>query len=165
MPGNNRTTNMGGTIRRKRKQRNMTQLELADKMGVRQSTISQIELGQISPEDDLLVKISHTLDAPEILIESCYSCPKRLYIFRQIFPELDETRTPPVVLIIRLIRRQVDEIAKLTEFVSQLRRQSGLYRTKYMELYQKEKDLQSMCQVLELITTKTAGINISETDI
>jgi transcriptional regulator with XRE-family HTH domain len=165
MAGNNRATDIGGLIRYIRKRQNITQVALARQIGVRQSTISQIESGQIFPEDDLLVDISHTLNAPEILVKSCYHCERRSHVFRELFPELDENSTPPLPLMVELLREQLDKIQELTYLVGQLNVRSEMYRATYLELYQEEKRLQSMCEVLELVTTKIAGIDISEADI
>lgn len=56
----------GGTITTKveaiRKERGLTQAELAEKLGVQQSTISLIENAARNPSANLLVKIADVLD-------------------------------------------------------------------------------------------------------
>lgn len=47
----------------KRLERNMTQLELAKKIGSKQSAISRIESGQANPSVRILQKIARALDA------------------------------------------------------------------------------------------------------
>lgn len=51
------------TLIQKRLERNMTQQELAKKIGSKQSAISRIESGQANPSVRILQKIAHALDA------------------------------------------------------------------------------------------------------
>jgi transcriptional regulator with XRE-family HTH domain len=55
-------------LRALRKQRGMTQKELADKCGTQQQRIAEIESGQFSPSLDTLKPILKALDA-ELLIK------------------------------------------------------------------------------------------------
>lgn len=54
---------VGSNIRRKRQYKDYTQKELANKVGISQSYISQIENGNMPPRE-LLVKIASVLDEP-----------------------------------------------------------------------------------------------------
>lgn len=54
---------VGNNIRKRRKSKDYTQRELANKVGVSQSYISQLENGNMPPRE-LLVKIASVLDEP-----------------------------------------------------------------------------------------------------
>lgn len=52
----------GINIRKMRKEKGLTQEELAEKIGVKQGAISQFECGVIQPSVNTLVKIANVLD-------------------------------------------------------------------------------------------------------
>lgn len=54
---------VGNNIRKRRQYKEYTQRELANKVGISQSYISQIENGSMPPRE-LLVKIASVLDEP-----------------------------------------------------------------------------------------------------
>ncbi|WP_033012827.1 helix-turn-helix transcriptional regulator [Geobacillus kaustophilus] len=54
-------------IKTRRKQLNMSQQELADRIGVPKSTIGRIEAGLTSPRVETLFKISQVLNTPFII--------------------------------------------------------------------------------------------------
>lgn len=54
-------------IKTRRKQLNMSQQELADRIGVPKSTIGRIEAGLTSPRVETLFKISQALNTPFII--------------------------------------------------------------------------------------------------
>ncbi|MFC0297795.1 helix-turn-helix domain-containing protein [Geobacillus jurassicus] len=54
-------------IKERRKQLNMSQQELADRIGVPKSTIGRIEAGLASPRVETLFKISQALNIPFII--------------------------------------------------------------------------------------------------
>jgi DNA-binding XRE family transcriptional regulator len=54
-------------IKTRRKQLNMSQQELADRIGVPKSTIGRIESGLTSPRVETLFKISQALNTPFII--------------------------------------------------------------------------------------------------
>ena len=57
------------TLKRYRKEKKMTQVELANKLGVTVNTVQNYENGRRKPSDDMLEKISDVLDIPtDILI-------------------------------------------------------------------------------------------------
>lgn len=64
----------GGRLRQLRKERNLTQKQLADLMGVKNSVISFYEVGERTPSLDALVKLASVLhvSADTLLgIEKC----------------------------------------------------------------------------------------------
>ena len=58
MNGNELRKHIGKKINYYRKRKGLTQLELGDKVGVRNSTISDYERGKISPDQDVLFRLS-----------------------------------------------------------------------------------------------------------
>ena len=62
MNDNDFATNLGNRIRELRKNKGVSQLELAYDMDMSMNTISGIELGKISPKIDTLKKIAQKLD-------------------------------------------------------------------------------------------------------
>lgn len=56
--------NLGGNLTRCRWLRQMTSVELADRLGVAVQTVTRIEKGQTFPGADVLVDISEALDVP-----------------------------------------------------------------------------------------------------
>jgi len=64
------TESVGQRIKRERRDAEMTQRELADRIGVGVPHVSKVEAGRESPSDDLLVKIADVLeiDAGELLL-------------------------------------------------------------------------------------------------
>lgn len=56
--------NIGITIQKLRKEKNIRQIELADKSGISQTYLSQIEKGIKIPSIDILEKISLNLGVP-----------------------------------------------------------------------------------------------------
>lgn len=67
------TTTIGASVRRERKNRDMTQSDLAEKIGVTQATISEIETEDRDATTDILWAISRVLRVP---VESLLPPPK-----------------------------------------------------------------------------------------
>jgi transcriptional regulator with XRE-family HTH domain len=62
MSGKQPLYGLGEALRDIRTQRGMTQEQLASELGVRQSTISMIEIGENSPSVELLIRIARALN-------------------------------------------------------------------------------------------------------
>ncbi|MGG6447664.1 helix-turn-helix domain-containing protein [Pseudobacillus badius] len=54
-------------IKKARKQRNLSQQELADIAGIPKSTVGRIEAGLTSPRENTLLQLSKVLDTPFII--------------------------------------------------------------------------------------------------
>ena len=65
--------NAGEVIKAKRLQANMTQAELAEKIGVIQNTVSKYEKGERTPRDSTKIAISKVLNTP---VEDIFFGPK-----------------------------------------------------------------------------------------
>jgi len=48
-----------------RKEKDITQIDLANEVGITQAEISMIERGKVSPKDETLEKIAHLLATPK----------------------------------------------------------------------------------------------------
>ena len=55
---------IGKVIQRLRKERNLTQEQLAEKVGVRRETIMRLEAGKYNPSLKLAIDISKIVDTP-----------------------------------------------------------------------------------------------------
>ena len=60
--------NLGENIKKYRKQKGLTQKELASKVGVAASTITKYEKGDLEPSLDTIKKIANVLDVPMVYI-------------------------------------------------------------------------------------------------
>ena len=58
---NNLSAYIGGSIRRSRENRELTQTDLADMVGTKQSCISRLESGEFLPSLGFLTKVSNSL--------------------------------------------------------------------------------------------------------
>ena len=64
-------------LKKLRKNKNMTQIELADLLGVTQKTISGYETKRINPSAEIFYKLSKIFDIPlDFLVEQHYYTPK-----------------------------------------------------------------------------------------
>jgi transcriptional regulator with XRE-family HTH domain len=61
-PANSQVATIGGRLRRLRKERNLTQAELARQIGIQQSDLSRMEKGEYRVSLDNLVRILKALD-------------------------------------------------------------------------------------------------------
>lgn len=82
--------NIGKGIKTLRKERGLSQIELADKAGITQAALSQIENGK-RPGNETIKKISETLGVPESLvyvmgIEREDVMPNKQILYDQLFP-------------------------------------------------------------------------------
>ena len=57
--------NIGPTIKKLRKQKNLTQTDLCSQVGIKQTALSQIENGTTTPHKSTLSKICEVLGLPE----------------------------------------------------------------------------------------------------
>lgn len=53
---------IGNEVRRQRRRKNLTQTDLADKVGLRQATISEIEAGNPAAKLDTILRVLAALD-------------------------------------------------------------------------------------------------------
>lgn len=102
--------NLGQKIKIARKEKKMTGEELGLLVGMTKASLSKIELNQLKggPSSDVLIRISEALDAPDILLYHCESCPIRQHVMLRVFPELNNVRKDPLAMISTL-RREMQE--------------------------------------------------------
>lgn len=71
-------------IRQRRKELNMNQTELADKAGIKQATISAIELGKVDPTTSSIKMIATALDVSlDYLIQGTANKPPEIEFSKQ----------------------------------------------------------------------------------
>lgn len=69
---------VGSNIRRIRRQRGWTQAFLAQKIGVAQSAVGQIERGEVNPLLSTLFDLAHVLDVePAALLSESHAAPSQ----------------------------------------------------------------------------------------
>lgn len=114
-------TKEGQKISEARKRKGLTQEALGDLLNLSKSAISKIENDELRGALDplMLIKASEALDAPEILMHHCESCPVRQHIMMKQFPDLNNIRTEPSIIANRL-RQEMIEAAQAADELSQL---------------------------------------------
>jgi transcriptional regulator with XRE-family HTH domain len=83
----------GNSIKSIRRKSNLSQSELAEKCGISQTTLSQIEKGRKTPGRKTMTKICNTLDIPESIIyilamEETDFPENKVPTFRLIYPSI-----------------------------------------------------------------------------
>lgn len=108
---------LGEKIIAARKQRKMSQTDLAEIVGLTGASISVIENNGLKsgPDPSILIRISEALAAPEILIHHCESCPVRQHIMLKLFPDLNNIRRDPAIIINRLRKEMLEAAAAAEE--------------------------------------------------
>lgn len=111
---------IGHKISAARKKAGMTLDDLGAKIGMSRTNISVIENDGLKngPDSQTLIRISEALNAPEILIHHCESCPVRQHIMLKLFPDLNNIRRDPAIIAARL-RKEMIEGAEALENLSE----------------------------------------------
>lgn len=115
MKNNNFATNLGNRIRELRKNKGMSQLELAYDMDMSMNTISGIELGKISPKIDTLKKIAQKLDVDLAeFFDFNMPSPKDKAIRKKI-EEITRKLLPQDKEFLELVSNNIDILIKIRE--------------------------------------------------
>jgi len=149
---------LGQKIAEVRKQRGMVQEVLGGLLGLSKSAISKLENDELKggPDPQTLIKIAEALDAPEILIHHCESCPIRQHIMLRLFPDLNNIRRDPAIIVTRL-RKEMVEAAEAAERLSERFSDANFrQRPDYLETFEKE---------MEQIIDVKRGIEILEFEL
>jgi transcriptional regulator with XRE-family HTH domain len=85
--------NIGNAIKTIRKEQGITQLELSDKTGISQTSLSQIESGLKRPSDKNLKKICEVLEIPQSIVyilgmEDTDVPASKKNIYKLLFPSI-----------------------------------------------------------------------------
>lgn len=97
---------IGAKIVAGRKRKAMTQGQLAAHVGLTGASLSVYENDGLkgAPDPRTLIRIADVLDAPEILLHHCESCPIRQHIMLRQYPELNNIRRDPAIITSRLAK-------------------------------------------------------------
>lgn len=129
----------GAKIREARKIKNMTQAQLAADIGTVQSAVSAIEKDEAPDlQPATLIRISDTLDAPEILLQHCQSCPIRQHVLLRYFPELNNIRRDPAVIAARLRKEMAEGIDALDRLGERFSDRDFKSRPDYRDAFERE---------------------------
>jgi transcriptional regulator with XRE-family HTH domain len=127
-------------------------------VGLRKSALSTIENGQLKggPSPERLIRISDALDAPEILIHHCQSCPIRQHVLLRYFPDLNNIRRDPAVIAARLRKEMVEATEALDRLGERFSDRDFKSRADYRETFERE---------MELVIEVKRGIEILEFEL
>lgn len=154
--------NMGKTqgevIGHARRHKKMTLDDVGSAIGMSRSNLSMIENDQLKNGVDprTLIRIAEVLDAPEILLHHCESCPIRQHIMLRLFPDLNNIRRDPAIIVTRL-RKEMVEAAEAAERLSERFSDANFrQRSDYLETFERE---------MEQIIDVKRGIEILEFEL
>lgn len=149
---------IGEKISEARKKAGMTLEALGAVIGLGKSALSSMENDQLKggPDPATLIRISDALDAPEILLHHCQSCPIRQHIFLRYFPELNNIRRDPAVIAARLRKEMVEATDALDRIGERWSDRDFKSRPDYLQVFQRE-----MEQVIDV----KRGIEILEFEL
>lgn len=149
---------LGFKIAEARKKLGMTQEALGNLVGLSKSAISKLEKGDLvgPPAPVLLIAIAETLKAPAILMHHCENCPIRQHIMLRLFPDLNNIRRDPAIIVSRL-RKEMVEASSAAERLSERFSDANFrQRPDYLETFERE-----MEQILDV----KRGIEILEFEL
>lgn len=149
---------LGEKIVAARKKRGVKQSELAAAIGMTGASLSIWESDQLknSPDPRTLIRISDALDAPEILIHHCDTCPIRQHIMLKLFPDLNNIRRDPAIVVSRLRREMVEAVDAAERLAERFSDADFRRRDDYREVFERE---------MEQIIDVKRGIEILEFEL
>ncbi|MFN8288960.1 MAG: helix-turn-helix transcriptional regulator [Chitinophagaceae bacterium] len=85
--------NIGNAIKQVRQHFEISQVELSDRTGLSQTSISQIESGAKNPSKSSIRKICEAFEIPEAILyvmgmEDSDVPPSRKYAYKELYPEM-----------------------------------------------------------------------------
>ncbi len=95
---------LGQQIKAARNKAKMRGEDLGALVGLTKGTISKIENDELKnpPDARTLIRISEVLNAPEILLHHCQTCPIRQHIMLRNYPELNNIRNDPASIVSKM---------------------------------------------------------------
>lgn len=115
MNDNNFAANLGNRIRELRKNKGISQLELAYDMDMSMNTISGIELGKISPKIDTLKKITQRLDIDIAELFNFNNLAPKDKVTRKKVEEITRKLLPQDKEFLDLVSNNIDILIKIRE--------------------------------------------------
>lgn len=150
--------NIGQKISAARKKKGWRLADLSEAVGLSVTQLSDIENDQVKRSVDPrhLIRISDALDAPEILIHHCETCPIRQHVFFRYFPELNNIRRDPAVIAARLRKEMVEATEALDRMGERWSDRDFKSRPDYWEAFTRE---------MEQVVDVKRGIEILEFEL
>lgn len=150
---------LGETISRARKRKGLSLEEFGVAIGgMSRSNLSIIERdatkGPLDPRT--LIRISEALEAPEILIHHCDTCPVRQHIMLKLFPDLNNIRRDPAIMVSRLRKEMVEAADAAERLAERFSDADFRQRDDYREAFERE---------MEQIIDVKRGIEILEFEL
>lgn len=149
---------LGETIARARKRKKITLDDLGSIVGLAKSSLSGYENDALKggPDHRTLIRISEALDAPEILIHHCDTCPIRQHIMLKLFPDLNNIRRDPAIVVSRLRKEMVEAADAAERLAERFSDTDFRRRDDYREVFERE---------MEQIIDVKRGIEILEFEL
>ncbi len=113
MNDNDFAVNLGNRIRELRKNKGISQLELAYDMDMSMNTVSGIELGKISPKIDTLKKIAQRLDIDIADFFDFGKLPPKDKLVRKKVEEINRKLLPQDKEFLDLVSSNIDILIKI----------------------------------------------------
>ena len=115
MNDNDFAANLGNRIRELRKNKGISQLELAYDMDMSMNTISGIELGKISPKIDTLKKITQRLDIDIAELFNFNNLAPKDKVTRKKVEEITRKLLPQDKEFLDFVSNNIDILIKIRE--------------------------------------------------
>ena len=131
---------LGKKIIEARKRKGLRQADLAEAIGMTGASLSGWESDQLKnmPDPRTLIRISEVLEAPEILIHHCETCPVRQHIFIKYFPDLNNIRNDPAVIAARLRKEMIEAADALDRIGERFSDSDFKSRPDYQKVFERE---------------------------
>lgn len=114
--------------------------DLSAAAGLSVSQLSAVENDQVKsgPDPRTLIRISDALDAPEILIHHCDTCPVRQHVMLKLFPDLNNIRRDPATIVSRLRKEMLEAAEAADRLAERYMDVDFRNRPDYQEAFEKE---------------------------
>lgn len=128
---------LGEKITTARKKMKMTLEDLGGVIGMSRANLSMIENNNLKnpPDARTLIRISETLNAPEILIHHCDTCPIRQHIMLRQYPELNNIRRDPAIITARLAKELAEAKTAADDLAERMSDKDFKSRADYQEFF------------------------------
>lgn len=149
---------LGEKITAARKRNKVTLDELGPRVGMSKANLSVIENNGLKngPDPSTLIRISEALNAPEILIHHCDTCPVRQHIMLKLFPDLNRIKRDPLAVATRLRKEMMEGAQALENLIERYSDIDPKSAPDYQEVFERE-----MEQVIDV----KRGIEILEFEL
>lgn len=149
---------LGEKITVARKRKGLTQIDLGAIVGLANASISAYENDGLkgTPDASTLIRISEALNAPDILIHHCDTCPIRQHIMLKLFPNLNRIKRDPLAVATRLRKEMMEGAQALENLIERFGDMDPKSRPDYQELFERE---------YEQVVDVKRGIEILEFEI